>query len=249
MAPWRPSRLALVPFLVCALAAATEIPVAVPAGSAVAELYPLRKDPHGSQGALALVTDQRLNLGNRRAMQDWYMFGFADPPPVTPPVTVRALADAELRLVDASGTIVSSLPLATPFAALRAVALNGSQLWDFVLETSQGGFGQFTGTYAKPLVVQGGALRMLSATDAAGVAEEIVLVRAPKTDWRMVPAARGQGSEIFQVMCRPAEGAGDAFGEDYITYRQEGGLWRKLQRSARGYCVWPDGFPSFSAFP
>jgi hypothetical protein len=235
-------RAALASLAALMLMAAADIPVAVTPGSGVAEYHPLAKSTHGIQGALVLVADQRLNPANRKAMQDWYMFGFSDPPPANPPVTAQALADAELRLVDANGATLASQPLATPFAGLQTVALLGSRPTEFVLEIAQGGFGQFTGTLAKPLTVQAGTLRTLSAEG-----EEIVLVKAPKTDWRIVPGTRG--SDIFQVVCSRGDDGGYGYAEDYFTFRQEAGAWRKFVRRARGYCVWPDGFPPFSAFP
>lgn len=223
--------------------------IAVPAGSVVAELHALRKGVHGIDGSLALITDERITAANRRGLQDWYMFGFAEPVAVNPPVTRQALADAELRLVEPSGRIVTAMPLSTPFAQLRAIPLFGDRPTEFLLETAMGGFGQFTGTAGRLLTVQRGAIKAIAARDkATGAEEDVILSRAPKTDWRVIPA-RSTGSDIFQVRCLPAQGSVDSFGEEYVSYRPcPEGLCR-TRRVGRGYCAWPDGFPMLAEFP
>jgi hypothetical protein len=209
----------------------------------------LNASAHGIEGAVELVGDARIDARTRRPLQDWYMFGFNDPPAVAPPVDVEALAEAELRLVASGGRTLATFPLQTPFAALQSVALGGDRPTDFVLETTQGGFGQFTGSLARPFTVEAGGIRFLKAEGDRGEVEDVVLVRGPRTDWRIIPAVRGGGSEIFQVVCRPGEGGDDAFGEDYVAYRRSGTQWRRQQRQGRGYCSWPDGFPPLSSFP
>lgn len=223
--------------------------VNVPPGAVVAELHPLRKTPHGLEGALVLVADHRITAATRAALQDWYMFGFAEPVAIKPTVTSQALAEAELWLVDSAGKVVSARPLATPFAQLRAVALLGDRPTEFLLETTMGGFGQFTGTIGRALMVEKGAVKPISALDkGTGAMAELILSRAPKTDWRIIPAS-SKGSDIFQVRCLPAQGGASSFGEEYVSYRPCGETMCRSQRLAEGYCAWSDGFPMLGAFP
>lgn len=200
-------------------------------------------------GFVVLSTDDRITPQAARSLQEFQWFGFGDAPPTRPPVTQHPLADAELRMTDARGQVVQALPLGSPFAGLSAVTLLPGKGNVFVLEVSNGGFGQFTGTIGRPFAVEAGRLRFLSATLPDNTTAEIELKRAPRTDWLILPATGGKPGEVLQAACQPGQGGDEGFAEVLSAWRWEQGGWRRHQQISRGYCSWFPGMPSLSAFP
>lgn len=176
-------------------------------------------------------------------MEEYYWFGATADQEVAEILDAEPLAEAQMVLVDDGGKMGEPIPVGTPFARLRSTPN------EFVLEVSQGGFGQFTGTFGRVFTIEQGSVRYLGAAldDAAGTVEDIVLQRSPGSDWRIIPASHG--SDIYQVVCQPGEADGNGFGEVYVTYRQDKSGWHKRQRASHGYCTWPNGFPPLRAFP
>lgn len=223
--------------------------VASAAAQAGETRLPLERGAHGTDGALVLTVDDRLTPVTAKALQEFQWFGFGEGPPVKPPVTQVPLAEAELKLVDGRGQVLASLALGSPFAALSAAALLPGRGAAFVLEVSNGGFGQFTGTIGRPFAVEAGRLRYLTATSPDGPVGEIELKRAPRTDWLVLPATGGKPGEMLQAACLPGQGEGDGFAEVLTSWRWEGDGWRRRERTGRGYCNWSPGLPPLSAFP
>lgn len=209
----------------------------------------LGKSAHGIEGWAVLRSDARITPATQNALQDFQWFGFGEPPAVTPPVTSVPLGEAELRVEDKAGREVATMPLGSPFAVLSAVTMVPESGPAFLIEVSNGGFGQFTGTVGRPFVVQGGRLRFLDATGSDGTTSDITLLRAPHTGWLVLPASGGRAGEFFQATCLPGEGGADGFAEALTAWRWDRDGWRRHQRTGRGYCNWAPGLPPLSAFP
>lgn len=233
------------------LALVVSLGLALPAAAQEVQVMrlPLDKRTHGIEGWVVLRTDSRITPAMAIPLQDYQWFGFGEPPPVRPPVTSAPLADAELRLEDKAGREMVSMPLGSPFAALSAVPLLPDKGRAFVLEVSNGGFGQFTGTLGRPFAVEAGRLSFLVAVGPSDApAGDIVLTRAPRTGWLVLPAAAGRPGELLQATCLPGGGGADGFAEILTAWRWDG-VWRRHERRGRGYCNWAPGLPALSAFP
>ncbi|MEO5373985.1 MAG: hypothetical protein H7840_06840 [Alphaproteobacteria bacterium] len=226
-----------------------EPPHDIPAGYKLEIRHPLKTRTHGRSGHLALLVDQRITALSRPAMEEYYFFGYTEDTEVAKTMDAQALAEAQMVIHDDDGKTVETIFLGTPFARLRAVALTSSAPHEFVIETSQGGFGQFTGTYGRVFTIEQGAIRYSTAIDdETNAPEDMVLQRSPGTDWRIIPAS-GRGSDIYQVICRSDETDGTGFGEVYVSYRLDKTGWHKRRRMGQGFCTWTDGFPVLRAFP
>lgn len=219
-------------------------------GMVVAASFPLARRHHGADGAVVLLADRRVTAATIKPLQDFQWFGFGAAPDVAPPVTQHPLRDALLRLTDGSGGALATVELGTPFASLRTATLLPDKGKHFVIETANGGFGQFTGTLARLFTVEDGGLRFLSAEDGPGAPRrEIHLRKAAGADWLILPATGGRPGEILQASCRPGEGTRAGFAQILESWRLEEDGWRRRVAISLGYCAWVPGLPPLSAFP
>lgn len=219
----------------------------VPQGSRIEAQFTAKVRSLGHAVNLALLVDERITTLLRHAMEEYYLFGFTADERIAPMLDPTPLAEATIVLFDDNGKVRETTNLNTPFAQLHQVGASAPNL--FMLETSEGGFGQFTGTSGKVLSIDQGIIRHVTAIDdETKTAEDIALQRSPGSDWRILAVPSHVGT-IFQVICRPGDANDAGFGESYITYRIDKGTWHRNRIVTNGYCNWENGFPPLSSFP
>lgn len=218
----------------------------------ITQTLPLRKSANGVDGKLQVLTDSRLSGELRKQMWstgDW-SFVLPQDDPRYADFEARPPRNAELRIVNDTGSVLRNTPLDRPLASITEVHVRNSKPSFLVAVDYSVGFGSYAGVTTLLMDVVGGEFQWADATNIdTHETEQISLPRTLKSAWKLVPY--GESQDILWVYCRPAkvQVAGRAFVVGYVRYRFGGKRWLKYQRLQNGFWESDEPFPSASAFP
>jgi hypothetical protein len=225
------------------------------AGMKVYQRVPLSAAADGFDGHLELLEDSRLTAARRKALWRAGAMAMEDDTPLWADFQRTPPRNGALRLVDAVGRAVETLPLERPLATIKPGRLYGNVRVTYLVTVDYGiGAGSYNGPITFLLEVVNGRLHWLEATPVGSSKPgKISLMRSLKTAWQMIDAPGGT-KQFLEAACRPDSiAAPDASDIDFfVTYSRyyfDGERWRVAQRRQKGLDEFEDGFPARSLFP
>jgi hypothetical protein len=258
----------MTPGWVAALLAALPIPAALadepaaPAGYAVHRSLPLDAATNGVAGALQILEDARITPALRQDMwqqTDDTDLVLAPKDPLRATFAKAPLQPAHLRLVDASGKIVTDQAFEVPLAEIERRQLHDGPPTFLVSSDHSVGTGSYAGLKTRLMMVDHGQLVPETLpgrqflTSSLKNAWKIVDDQPPGAGSAKAGSAQPSPAKAIQVVAchpnfaNPAWAAANEFVVDLTTYRFADGAWHGTTASLKGYWEsdgdWPDAFP------
>ena len=236
--PIRPPLLAKIIFVAAFLVGifiqgATAQSSQLPEGYTLYKSEPLTEAINGIDGSLQILTDSRISPDIHKAMWgvgpvDFALYGN----PIVGQFVQNPLSYAYLRIIDASGRVLSEEQLERPLADIDTAFLYDSNFPTFLITVDYSSGCCSSGPATMLVEVKEGRFRHL--TNIVGLAKTI------HTDWRIVPAGQGGGEEIEVVQSLPDYSVGNAlrpvnFVTDYSTFRFDGRQWNEKTQTKKVY--------------
>jgi hypothetical protein len=210
---------------------------------------PLSVRANGVQGELQILRDVRLTPS---VMEE--LWGAGDLEVDNPRwafLKRNPLRKARVRILKSDGAQLQAEELERPLARLERTRLYGENGDTYLLTVDySAGWGSYSGPATFLLEVKSGRLSWLETTDGrTGKNERISLADTLKSAWKIVPASRGPGKDIVQVLCRPNFELDGQFKLTYIRYTYDGKKWSKHVKETDGFWESDEGFPEIRLFP
>jgi len=164
------------------------------------------------------------------------------------------LKNSVLRLVDGNGRVLEKRELKGPYAEIDKTYLYSDNKPTYIIsEDLTASMGSWNGPVSTLIEIKNGKIKELEYRSAkSDQKNHFFLMRALKSDWRIIDSGKGKGKEILSVhMERTYDEKTGELGEliRYRRYSFNGDEWIKLERTEEGWWESVDGFPNLSKFP